>query len=371
MIIANRENNMENTFSKVLNISSQNLSVLPSECIDLIVTSPPYPMIEMWDSCFSSQSLDVKLALKEKQWNAAFENMHVVLDLVWKECDRILKKNGYICINIGDETRTCDGNFQLFPNHARIINYFFHKGYNILPDVHWHKQSNAPNKFMGSGMLPAGAYVTYEHEYILIFRKGGKREFKSEDLSIRRESAYFWEERNTWFSDLWDIKGTSQIIKNPKSRKRSAAYPFEIPYRLINMYSVYGDTVLDPFGGIGTTAIASAASCRNSIICDIDGDICNCAKSNIAASFINLNEIIDNRVYRHLLFIDNLSKERQEMCYENRVHHFLVKTRQEIDLTIYYLLSMSEMQEGFLFNYDILPQDYSSISIIKSPFSVT
>ncbi len=41
---------------------------------------------------------------------------------------------------------------------------------------------------MGSGMLPAGAYVTLEHEWILIFRKGGKRVFKTEtDKELRRE----------------------------------------------------------------------------------------------------------------------------------------------------------------------------------------
>lgn len=151
----------------------------------------------------------------------AFNKMHDILDAVWHECDRVLAPNGFVCINIGDATRTVDGKFQLFSNHYRIIDYFMKHGYCVMPDILWRKQSNSPNKFMGSGMYPAGAYVTYEHEYILIFRKGGKRVFNEQEKLLRQKSAYFWEERNIWFSDLWDIKGISQNIKNnDKTRKR-------------------------------------------------------------------------------------------------------------------------------------------------------
>ena len=111
----------------------------------------------------------------------------------------------------------------------------------------WRKATNAPNKFMGSGMLPCGAYVTLEHEWILIFRKGGKRVYKTaEAKESRRDSSFFWEERNVWFSDVWEIKGVKQNINKAPSRERNASYPLEIPYRLINMYSQKGDVVLDP-----------------------------------------------------------------------------------------------------------------------------
>ena len=75
-------------------------------------------------------------------------------------------------------------------------------GFTALPCILWRKQTNAPNKLMGSGMLPAGAYVTLEYEYVLILRKGPKREFsRDEDKKRRLESVIFWEERNIWFSD--------------------------------------------------------------------------------------------------------------------------------------------------------------------------
>ena len=104
-------------------------------------------------------------------------------------------------------------------------------GFTNLPEIIWRKPTNSPNKFMGSGMLPAGAYVTLEHEFILIFRKGGKRIFKSDAEKLKRQqSAFFWEERNVWFSDLWTLTGTNQKLNNKNSRERSAAYPFDLAY---------------------------------------------------------------------------------------------------------------------------------------------
>ena len=125
---------------------------------------------------------------------------------------------------------------------------------------------------MGSGMLPAGAYVTLEHEFILILRKGNKRNFVTEaDKKRRKQSAFFWEERNLWFSDVWeDLKGTKQNNIAKEIRERSGAFPFELPYRIINMFSVKEDAILDPFLGTGTTMAAAMATGRNSIGVEID-----------------------------------------------------------------------------------------------------
>ena len=201
----------------------------------------------------------------------AFSLMHEELDAVWTEMYRVLKDGAFLCINIGDAVRTIDDKFQLFSNHSRILSFCTSIGFDALPVILWRKQTNAPNKFMGSGMLPAGAYITLEHEFVLVFRKGGKRCFDSpSEKMARQESAYFWEERNKWFSDIWDFKGTTQKLNNDKVRKRSGAFPLELAYRMINMYSVRGDTVLDPFLGTGTTILAAMAACRNSIGVELD-----------------------------------------------------------------------------------------------------
>lgn len=73
---------------------------------------------------------------------------------------------------------------------------------------------------MGSGMLPCGAYVTLEHEWILIFRKGDKRIFKSaNEKLVRMKSSFFWEERNVWFQMYGISRERSRIYKNRKQEK--------------------------------------------------------------------------------------------------------------------------------------------------------
>ena len=322
------------TTHQILTMNSNSMHGIKDKSIHLIVTSPPYPMIEMWDPIFSTQDASVMADLS-RNGISAYHKMHSILNAVWEECDRVLADNGFACINIGDATRTIHGEFQLYSNHTQVINKFLDMGYYVLPDIHWRKKSNAPNKYMGSGMYPAGAYVTYEHEYILIFRKGGKRTFNGFSKALRQKSAFFWEERNLWFSDLWEIKGANQSMKSDLvSRKRTASFPFEIPYRLINMYAAEGDTVLDPFVGLGTTNLAAIASNRNSIGIDIDADISNLAIDNLNVDKNALNSIIDKRIASHRDFIKSLREEKRQQCYLNCQHDFLVKTKQETAIKI-------------------------------------
>lgn len=326
---------------------SQNMSVVNSNSVDLIVTSPPYPMIEMWDETMSAQSRAVKDALELKDGARAFEEMHKELDKVWAECYRVLKDGAFLCINIGDATRTIDGSFELYNNHSRIMGACLKLGFKNLPNIIWRKQTNAPNKFMGSGMMPCGAYVTLEHEWILIFRKGGKRLYKkAEEKKIRRESSFFWEERNEWFSDLWEIKGIKQKIENSKGRERSASFPFAIPYRLINMYSQRGDTVLDPFFGLGTTAIAAMASERNSIGFEIDPSLKPTIRGMFGAvNVAEINAIIRDRYDRHLRFVHERISAGKEVKYEDKAISCKVMTKQETDLIFRYVTKMKETSE--------------------------
>jgi DNA modification methylase len=320
---------------------------LPDESVDLIVTSPPYPMIEMWDGVFSNQDAKISDALNRKDGPSAFELMHLDLDKVWDEVFRVLKDGGIACINIGDATRTINGYFALYTNHSRIHTYMQKLGFSALPAIIWRKQTNAPNKFMGSGMMPPGAYVTLEHEYVLILRKGNKREFKTADeKKRRRESSFFWEERNEWFSDVWvDLKGASQHLFDNKVRGRSAAFPFELPYRLINMFSIKDDTILDPFLGIGTTMYAAMASCRNFVGYEIDVNFRSTIVSEIPGIKIYSNNRIKDRIEKHCDFIENRFNKMGKFKYTNKNYLFPVVTRQETDLIINELISVKESDE--------------------------
>lgn len=324
---------METNHNIILS-NSADMNHIGDRSIDLVVTSPPYPMIQMWDELFGSLDPASMAALAAGKADEAFERMHVVLDAIWKELQRVVKPGGLVCINIGDAVRTIKGSFRLFSNHARIIDAFKPLGFTQLPSILWRKPTNAPNKFMGSGMLPAGAYVTLEHEYILVFRRSGKRPFASpEEKAARRESAYFWEERNVWFSDVWfNLIGATQNLNNSKSRERSAAYPLEVPYRLINMFSLKGDAVLDPFLGTGTTMLAAMASARHSVGCELDPAFQTIILERIAGLPDTANQIIQQRLQSHADFIKNRVKAGGDAKTINRFYNMPVVTRQEKDL---------------------------------------
>jgi DNA modification methylase len=109
------------TKHKIIFNNSKNMKIIPSNSVDLVVTSPPYPMIKMWDDIFSKASHTVSNALNNYDCARSFEAMHEILDPVWREAFRVLKTGGFACINIGDATRTINGNFVLYPNHMSVI----------------------------------------------------------------------------------------------------------------------------------------------------------------------------------------------------------------------------------------------------------
>lgn len=305
--------------------NSNNMKEVEDESIDLVVTSPPYPMYDMWDAMFTNMNEEIGDSLETNPMRA-FELQHKELDRVWDECIRVLKDGCYLIIDIADAPRSFNKDFQLFDNHSRIVNYVTNRGLKELPPIIWKKPTNSPNKFMGS-FLPCNGFVTSEHEHILIFKKGSKRTFTDEERQLRRESAFFFEERNVWFSDTWNVVGTSQKIDS-EARDRSAAYPLELPYRLINMYSMKGDTVLDPFGGLQTTSKAAMLLGRNSVGYELDKLLKPLIMVNLESS-PTFNHLAHGRLLRHLDFIKN-----RECKYYNSNLNCNVVSNYETDIRL-------------------------------------
>lgn len=330
--------------------NSNNLSEIDDNEVELIVTSPPYPMIEMWDELFSSLNPDIESALDSGEGRKAYELMHKELNKTWDEVNRVLVDGGIACINIGDATRKVDDSFRVYQNHAHITEYFDNMGFEPLPDILWRKPTNSAAKFMGSGMMPPNAYATLEHEYLLIFRNGkDSRDFSSGN-GVRYESAYFWEERNEWFSDVWEgIKGTFQELENADDelRNRSAAYPLEIPYRLINMYSVYGDTVLDPFWGTGTTSLAAMIAARNSVGYEIQEKFIEVFDSEVSEVEEVAYSTVSKRIRRHEEFVKQRLEDGKEFKYEAENYDFPVTTKQEKQLQLYTINNAEEVENGY------------------------
>ena len=357
---------METTHRIVVD-DARSLDSLDDNSVELVVTSPPYPMIEMWDDLFSSLNPAVGDALDAGDGRAAFEAMHATLEPVWDELARVLVPGGIACLNVGDATRKVDDSFRVYQNHARIIETFEARGFEPLPEILWRKPTNSAAKFMGSGMLPPNAYVTLEHEYILPFRNGPTRRSFEPHSDRRYEAAYFWEERNRWFSDVWtDLRGVDQTLDsddtdasistvdrdivttaNRDRRARSGAFPIELPARLIWMFSVYGDTVLDPFWGTGTTSLAAAVAGRNSIGYELDSSFLPLFDQRIAEIASLSRERNRKRLRAHRTFADERRAAGDSLGYDADNYPFSVVTKQEQSIRLYAVESVVETDDGY------------------------
>jgi len=336
------------TQHRVVVDDSRQLDRVEDDAVDLVVTSPPYPMIEMWDDVFAGLDRSIGDALDAGDGQRAFELMHGELDEVWSEVERVLVDGGIACINVGDATRTVDGSFRVYQNHSRIIDAFEERGFEPLPEILWRKPVNSGAKFMGSGMVPPNAYVTLEHEYVLVFRNGTRSRRFEPGAGRRYEAAYFWEERNRWFSDVWtDITGELQSLDRGDLRERSAAYPFEVPYRLISMYSVYGDTVLDPFWGTGTTSLAALVAGRSSIGYELEAEFAKVFDERVAEARELSRDVIRKRLDDHRAFVNGRREAGDGFEYEAENYEFPVTTKQERAIRFYSVESVDGTDEGY------------------------
>ena len=279
------------TKNKIILGNSQQMPEIEDSTIHVMVTSPPYPMIKMWDTQFGKLNpkiatlwLELEADGEERTLTQIYDAMHESLAKVWRETFRVLIDGGIACINIGDATRTVNGKFRLFPNHARLIEHCERIGFTTLPYVLWKKPTTKPKykgkgAFLGSGFLPPNAYVTVDCEFILILRKGNLRKFPPHD-ACRYDSALTKKQRDAWFTQIWTLKGKRQTTS--QIERRTAAFPEEIGNRLIRMFSVKGDTILDPFLGSGTTTKAAEQNDRNSVGYEIDTSLLPLIKSNLS-----------------------------------------------------------------------------------------
>ena len=88
------------TTHRIVYDNSSKLSGIADESVDLVVTSPPYPMVVMWDEMFSELDGNISHQMEKGNYDHAFELMHKQLDSVWNSIFRVLKKGGIACINI-------------------------------------------------------------------------------------------------------------------------------------------------------------------------------------------------------------------------------------------------------------------------------
>jgi hypothetical protein len=170
----------------------------------------------------------------------------------------------------------------------------------------------------------------------LIARNGGPRAFKATaDRERRRRSAFFWEERNVWFSDVWtDLRGAAQQVTDPAARERSAAFPFELAHRLVQMHSLQRDTVLDPFAGTGTTLAAALASGRHGVGFERDTTLAETIRETLRSAVELGRERAAARLGSHEDFVAARRQAGKTLRHRNHVYGFPVVTAQEVALQL-------------------------------------
>jgi len=251
---------------------SRDMNWLENESVHLVLTSPPY-----W-------------TLKEYPPNkgqlgfiSGYEPFLDELDKVWQHCFRALVPGGRLVCVVGDVclSRKKHGRHMVMPLHADIVVRCRRIGFDNLTPIIWYKISNAQHEvergsgagFLGKPYEP-NAIIKNDIEFILMLRKpGGYRQPTTEQRDSSRLTKL---EHHDWFQQVWTIPGES-------TRQHPAPFPTELAYRLVRMFSFAGDTVLDPFMGIGTTVLAARRCERDSIGVEIDQGFFNKAKLRLAA----------------------------------------------------------------------------------------
>lgn len=238
------------SWHKVIIGDSRRMKEVKDESVHLIITSPPYWQLKDYGP-------------KEQiGYNDSYEDYINNLNLVWKECHRVLHKGCRLCINIGDQfaRSVYYGRYKIIPIRTEIIKFCETIGFDYMGAIIWQKVTTCNTTggatVMGSFPYPRNGIVKLDYEFILIFKKLGKPPKVSKE--IKERSRLSQEEWNEYFYGHWNFSGEKQD-------KHIAPFPEELPKRLIKMFSFAGDTILDPFLGSGTTTVSSLKLSRNSI----------------------------------------------------------------------------------------------------------
>jgi modification methylase len=255
---------------------SRDLDWVESASVHLVLTSPPYWTLKEYPSRNGQLGLI-----------ADYDTFHDELQKVWQHCFRVLVPGGRLVCVVGDVclSRRRHGRHMVMPMHADIIVRARKIGFDNLSPIFWYKIANANyevengSSFLGKPYEP-NAIIKNDVEFILMLRKPGGYRQPTEEHRVA--SKLTEEEYQLWFQQVWNgLTGES-------TKEHPAPYPEELAYRLVRMFSFSGDTVLDPFMGLGTTMLAAGRCGRNSIGVEVEPAYVRKARVRLEAAFPSL-----------------------------------------------------------------------------------
>ena len=220
------------TSHTLYNADSRHLSdfVKPNS-IDLIVTSPPY------------------YVGKEYERNVSWQDHLEMIDDVLGECRKVLKLHCPICWNIAHSPQR---NVPLW--HGMLLE----KHFKFCEDIIWAKDTANSPRF-GNYVLTGRYFANNCWEHVFVYSKGKL------DVKTKIDMKFALKFRN----DVWNGISPQGNDNHP------AVFPEKLVEPIIRFYSNPGDTVLDPFGGSGTTAYVASKLDRNSVTIERDRGYCD------------------------------------------------------------------------------------------------
>lgn len=254
---------------------SRSLNQIEDKSVQLIITSPPYWQLKDYGT--------------EDQigFNDSYEDYINNLNLVWKECNRVLADGCRLCINIGDQfaRSVYYGRYKVIPIRTEIIRFCETLGMDYMGAVIWQKtttmNTSGGGAVMGSFPYPRNGILKMDYEFILLFKKLGNASKPTKEQ--KEQSAMTKEEWRQYFSSHWNFNGVKQT-------GHIAMFPEELPKRLIKMFSFVGETVFDPFAGSGTTSLAAKNLGRNSIGYEINKEFAPIIKEKLCSNQLVLRD---------------------------------------------------------------------------------
>jgi DNA modification methylase len=245
--------------------SSEDMHELGDKSVHLVVTSPPYFNAPFdYPDLFPSYNDYLKLI------RAVAKQLKKVLD------------DGRIACFICDDTLI---NGRKYPVVADITKILTARGFRYRERILWVKPEGYIRISRRSGVLLQHPYPMYYYpdnlqETILIFQKGVFN-YRRIPEKLRKESELDMDEvqKKKWYLSVWNI--TNVLPVNNRLEKGIAAFPDEIPYRLIKLFSHKGETVLDPFMGSGTTLKVARELGRKAIGYEVDVELLPIVKEKL------------------------------------------------------------------------------------------
>jgi len=239
----------------VINGNSKQMP-LPDNCVQLVVTSPPYN---------ASKDYDEDLSLSDYLG---------LLHDVFAECYRVLSPGGRMVVNVANLGRKP---YIPLASHINLIMHeigFLHRG-----EIIWDKSASAGSSCAwGSFQSASNPCLRDIHEYLLVFSKGDYKLARSKtERAEGRIDTIVKEEFIHHTKSIWSFPTESaRRVNHP------APFPVELPRRCIEMYTYAGDVVLDPFLGSGTTAVAAKMCGRRYVGLDLSEEYCAIAEERLA-----------------------------------------------------------------------------------------